>query len=195
MNIYKKLSEVRVELQGSKLHKSGENKFAKFKYFELDDLLPTINRLNKDKGLVTIFNIKDDIAKLTIIDADSEAKIEFEVPTAEANMKGMQEIQKLGSQITYMRRYLLFIAYEITEKDTVDAIDNTKIEEQKKEVKPLAQSKIKALYTLASKKGYDSEGVKNIIKKKYKIDSTKELTLEQFTIMIKGFEGMKDKEE
>jgi len=68
-------------------------------------------------------------------------------------------------------------------------------EEPKAEVKPLAQSKIKALYTLASKKGYDNEGVKKIIKSKYKIDSTKELTLEQFTIMIKGFEGMKDKEE
>ena len=58
----------------------------------------------------------------------------------------------------------------------------------------LAQTKIKALYTLAGAKGRDSDNVKAIIKKKYNVDSTKELSLEQYNMMIKGFRGMPDKE-
>jgi hypothetical protein len=58
----------------------------------------------------------------------------------------------------------------------------------------LAQTKIKALYTLAGAKGRDSDNVKAIIKKKYNVDSTKELSLEQYNVMIKGFRGMPDKE-
>ena len=41
MSILKKISEARVKLQDTKINKSGENKFAKFKYYELADFLPT----------------------------------------------------------------------------------------------------------------------------------------------------------
>ena len=37
MNVYSKLQTARVRLQESNLKKSGENKFAGFKYFELGD--------------------------------------------------------------------------------------------------------------------------------------------------------------
>ena len=44
-NIYEKLQECRVELQKMNLKKTGENKFAGFKYYELADFLPTVNEL------------------------------------------------------------------------------------------------------------------------------------------------------
>ena len=42
MKVYKKLIDVRNELQTMTLTKSGHNKFAGYKYFELGDFLPAI---------------------------------------------------------------------------------------------------------------------------------------------------------
>ena len=42
MNIYEKLQTARVELQKTALKKSGVNKFAGFKYFELGDFIPAV---------------------------------------------------------------------------------------------------------------------------------------------------------
>ena len=116
----KNLIKARVELQKRKLKKSGKNKYAGFDYFELKDVLPTINEINAELGLMTIFNIIDGVASLEVVDGDKSVK--FQCPVAEAGMKGMQPIQMLGSQITYMRRYLFFMAYEITDGDVVDAL-------------------------------------------------------------------------
>ena len=41
MSVYIKLNLVRIELQSSQLAKSGHNKFAGYKYFELGDFMPT----------------------------------------------------------------------------------------------------------------------------------------------------------
>ena len=40
MSVYSKLMKARIRLQGMELKKSGENKFAGYKYFELGDFLP-----------------------------------------------------------------------------------------------------------------------------------------------------------
>ena len=45
MNVFEKLQNCRVELQKMNLKKTGENKFAGFKYYELADILPSINEL------------------------------------------------------------------------------------------------------------------------------------------------------
>ena len=42
LNLYQKLQKVRVELQNSKLKKSGKNTFSKYEYFELGDFLPKV---------------------------------------------------------------------------------------------------------------------------------------------------------
>ena len=49
-NVYGKLSKIRLELQNRQLKKSGQNKFAGFKYYELGDILPTINELSDKYG-------------------------------------------------------------------------------------------------------------------------------------------------
>jgi len=42
MGVYKKLMKARLALQNTNLTKSGHNKFAGYKYFELGDFLPVI---------------------------------------------------------------------------------------------------------------------------------------------------------
>ena len=57
MNLYEKLQKCRVELQNQNLKKSGYNKFAGFKYFELGDFLPAINELFNRHKLTSHFKI------------------------------------------------------------------------------------------------------------------------------------------
>lgn len=122
LNIYQKLSKIRVELQNTKIKKSGMNSFQKYKYYELDDILPQINSLNDKYGLTTMFSMNTEIAELNIFDVDKpESMIKFLCPVKDPQIKGSTEIQGLGAQITYLRRYLLITAYEISESDMVDS--------------------------------------------------------------------------
>ena len=127
MNIYVKLSKARVELQNSEIKKSGYNSFSKYKYFELQDFLPTINEIFNNLGLVAIFNLDEKRAKLTIVNADkTEESLTFYTPTAEADIKGAQAIQKLGGVHTYLKRYLYLNALEIAEHDAIDGLPQEK---------------------------------------------------------------------
>lgn len=136
MNIYGKLQKCRVELQQNPtIKKSGENKFAKFKYYELADILPSINKLFLDNGLSSNFSILGQVAKLEIIDAETtEAQvIEFTTNIAEASLKGCTPIQELGAIHTYLKRYLYMNALEIVESDLLDAsVGTDKIQQEPK---------------------------------------------------------------
>ena len=127
MNIYTKIAKARVELQNSGIKKSGYNSFSKFKYFELQDFLPTINEIFNNIGLVAIFNLDEKRAKLTIVNAEkTEESLTFYTPTAEADIKGAQAIQKLGGVHTYLKRYLYLNALEIAEHDAIDGLPQEK---------------------------------------------------------------------
>jgi hypothetical protein len=119
--IEKKLQECRVELQNKKLKKSGENKFAKFKYYELTDFLPTVNQMFLDKGIFSSFSIIDGEAVLKVVDTEDGTEQEFLSPIADAELKGCTPIQSLGAIHTYMKRYLYLNALEIVESDALDA--------------------------------------------------------------------------
>lgn len=126
MNVYEKLQACRVALQDAGLKKSGQNKFAGFRYFELTDFLPTVNRLFHQSGLTSIFRIEGDRATLSIIDTNAQCdsslkEVEFCSPIADASVKGCTPIQAIGSAHTYLRRYLYIAALEIAECDMLDA--------------------------------------------------------------------------
>jgi hypothetical protein len=63
----------------------------------------------------------DGKASLRIIDSEFGGAIFFSSPTAEAGAGKAPPIQALGSMHTYLRRYLMLNALEITEHDAVDA--------------------------------------------------------------------------
>lgn len=123
MNVYQKLSKVRVDLHSTPLQKSGNNAYAGYKYFELGDFLPTAIKLFDHYGLLAIDDFSSrETATLTIIDMDAPAdRIVFSSPIAEANLKGCHPVQILGAQQTYIRRYLYTMALEIVEHDALDA--------------------------------------------------------------------------
>jgi len=148
---------IRVELQNSKLKKSGYNKFGGFDYFELSDFLPKLNELMLREKMNDIFTIETDInetmvAKLTLI--KSEETQEYRIPfklfdtpltfkkdrngdymeDSEGNyiqVPSMQDIQYLGALNTYYKRYLYLNAFGITDGEVIDAMDNTEVEKKK----------------------------------------------------------------
>lgn len=129
MNLYQKLQKARIALQNTALKKSGHNKFAGFKYFELGDLLPHINNIFDDLGLFSAFNIQENFASLMIVNTDNpDEKVFFSSPIADAQVKGTTPVQALGAIHTYLKRYLYLNALEIIENDVLDAsVGSTKL--------------------------------------------------------------------
>ena len=121
MSVHKKLMQARIQLQGTKLSKSGKNKFAGYSYFELGDFMPTIQDIFNQIGLCGYVSFGKDLATLTITDTDGGGEITITSPMAEANLKGTHPIQNLGAVETYNRRYLWMAAMEIVEHDILDA--------------------------------------------------------------------------
>jgi hypothetical protein len=122
MNIYTKLQRARVELQNTALKKSGANKFAGFKYFELGDFIPAVNLIFAELGLFAAFNIHNDIATLTVVNSEKpDELVVFSSPFADANIKGTTPVQSLGGAHTYLKRYLYLNALEIVDNDVLDA--------------------------------------------------------------------------
>lgn len=171
MNIYQKLQRARIALQSTKLKKSGMNKFAGFKYFELGDLLPHINNIFDDLGLFSAFNIRDDYATLTIVDADKpDTAVVFTSPVADAGVKGTTPVQSLGAVHTYLKRYLYLNALEIIENDMLDASVGTgKLAVEDPEKRKDLLAKIDALLDESNPPAW-LETVKKQAKAKYGLD-------------------------
>jgi hypothetical protein len=140
--VYQKLQTARVKLQNVELKKSGHNSFAGFKYFELGDFLPTVNSIFFELNLCSVFSIENNEAVMRIIDTEFGGTIFFRSPVVDAVSRVTIDagksppIQALGSQHTYLRRYLFLNALEITEHDAVDA---TLGKDEPKSAKPVTK--------------------------------------------------------
>jgi hypothetical protein len=123
MSVYKKLQDARIQLQNTKLSKSGKNKFAGYEYFELGDFLPSIQSICQKVGLCGVVSFNADMAYLTIYDTDGGDSnfVTFTSPMSSAALKGCHDVQNLGAVQTYLRRYLWTNAFEIVEHDALDA--------------------------------------------------------------------------
>ena len=121
MTVHKKLMEARIKLQGMELRKSGENKFAGYKYFELGDFLPQTMTIFHSIGLASVVSFDAEFARLCIVDTEDGSSITITSPMADANLKGAHPIQNLGAVESYQRRYLWLAAMEIVEHDIIDA--------------------------------------------------------------------------
>lgn len=121
MSVHQKLMEARLKLQATKLEKTGHNKFAGYKYFELGDFLPTVQKIFYDLKLSGYVSYLPDVAVLTITDMEDGTQLFINSPMASAALKGAHDIQNLGAVQTYLRRYLWVTAMEIVEHDILDA--------------------------------------------------------------------------
>lgn len=124
--IYDKLQTARVKLQSMELKKSGHNKFAGYKYFELGDFLPAVNQIFLELGLCQTLEFEKELATMWICDKETGCSIKFCCPMAEAHLKGCHPVQNLGASITYITRYLLVMALAICEHDAIDGSEPIK---------------------------------------------------------------------
>ena len=121
MSVHKKLMQVRCDLMRTKLEKSGLNKFAGYKYFEMGDFMPATMDLFHKHGLCGVVSYTHEYATLQITDVEDGTMIVVTSPMATAQLKGAHDIQNLGAVESYQRRYLWMTALELTETDPIDS--------------------------------------------------------------------------
>jgi hypothetical protein len=142
MSVHKQLMLARVKLQSVEMKKSGKNSFQGYSYFELGDFIPHIQTIFHEVGLCGVVSFNTEYAQLCITDVNDGTVIVITSPLAEANLKGAQPIQLMGSCQTYQRRYLWMAAMELTEHDSIDSAPP--VEAVKEQPKPTPVPELKA---------------------------------------------------
>ena len=100
MTIYNKLAAVKKEIGA--ISKDETNPFFKSKYFDINGLLRHTEPLLQKNGLLLLQPIINGEVSSQIIDTDSGESV-----TSSIALPNMDDPQKLGSAVTYYRRYTL----------------------------------------------------------------------------------------
>ena len=105
MSIYKKLFEAKKEI--GKISKDSTNPFFKSKYFDINKLLECVEPILQKHGLLLLQPLLENKVFSTIIDVELfTSGIENRVDSS-IELPNISDPQKLGSAITYYRRYTL----------------------------------------------------------------------------------------
>ena len=153
-NIYQKLMNVRTNFHKLELKKSGHNKFANFKYFELGDFLVPATKLLNEEGLCPIVTFDNEVAKMVLVNTDNPSEtIEFTSPMRDLELKGANSMQSLGGVETYQTRYLYIQLLNIVESDSFDAVSGKD--------EHISENQVKRLYVIA--KGKDFNEISKIL--------------------------------
>ena len=110
MSIYKKLLEFKATVGAVK--KDGKNPFHKSKYATIESVLDTIEQPLKEKGLGFVQCPMETGLKTIVFSEDDTNTIESFIPYI-----GATDMQKLGSAITYARRYALVSMFGLEQED------------------------------------------------------------------------------
>lgn len=201
MNIYQKLLKARAMFLEADVKKTGKNMHLSFKYFELEDIVPTATRIFGEVGIVPLVNFTADTATMTIVNTDNpEETVTFVSPfnqiapiVSNTGKQATNEMMALGSSITYMRRYLYMIALDICESDGIDANAGVPAPsapapkappatpEQRQEVKQELTAPADNATALQIK------GLKAVLKKLKDADPSKEEMIAQIAVQTNGF--------
>ena len=135
LTLRQKLARIRLEFAESNIKKSGFNSFSKFAYFELSDIVPTALRLFAKYDVTLDFSMTENKVIGNFCDNVKEVDPIIFSFTKKAEIKelgGMKihDIQVVGNEITYYRRYLYNIVLDIVENDSIDCQDNTQKQKQ-----------------------------------------------------------------
>jgi hypothetical protein len=108
--------------------KSGVNRFAEFRYFELADIVPPKTQIFAELGLLDVVTFDNDQAIAYLFNVDNpEESLAFTSPmrplstVSQTGKNKMNELQGLGAEETYQRRYLYMMILDIVEADSFDA--------------------------------------------------------------------------
>jgi precorrin-6B methylase 2 len=123
--IYKKLLEF--QKQGITIKKGTSNSFYKSTYANLNEVLDKVTKPLNDLGVVIIQTVQPDGLRTILVDTEDDTMIES---TIEFVQKA--DAQKLGSNITYNRRYALVTMLSLEDEDD----DGNKASDKEKSVTP-----------------------------------------------------------
>jgi hypothetical protein len=134
LTLRQKLARIRVEFSKSNIKKSGENKYAGFKYFELCDIVPKALELFEKYDVTLDFSMNEtDVNGVLYDNVKDYNPIVFRFPRKgidDPKAMRMNTVQAMGSEITYYRRYIYNIVLDIVENDSFDCLDNTQKQKQ-----------------------------------------------------------------
>ena len=99
-SVYQKLAKVKEEL--NPIRKTETNPFLKSKYFDINSLLEQVEPIIQKHGLILAQPIQQGKVTTYLIDPETGDDLGSEI-----ELPQMQDPQKLGSAITYYRRYTL----------------------------------------------------------------------------------------
>ena len=206
-NVYQKLLRARALFLAANPNKSGKNMQLAFKYFELDDIVPIATKIFEDVGLISLVSFEGDYARMSIVDIDNPNDgTTFSAPfkpiepiVSNAGKQVTNEMQALGSSITYMRRYLYMIALDICEPDGIDgAITTPKATPPAQPTPVVAPTSTPTTINVAptEKPLTDASGnaseiqikqLKTVLKQLKDADPTKEEMIAKIALETKGF--------
>jgi precorrin-6B methylase 2 len=126
--IYKKLLEF--QKLGITIKKGTVNPFFKSNYANLNEVLDKVTKPLNDLGVVIIQTVQLDGLKTILVDTEDDTLVESTIEFVQK-----QDAQKLGSNITYNRRYALVTMLSLEDEDddgnkaseTKPAVNNYKI--------------------------------------------------------------------
>ena len=125
MNLYTKLNEVKKEIGA--ISKDSTNPFFKSKYFDINSLLRHVEPLLQKNGLLLLQPIIKGEVFSEILDVESGESVTSSIP-----LPNMEDPQKLGSAVTYYRRYTLqsLLGLQAEDDDANSASQATKSQKQ-----------------------------------------------------------------
>lgn len=200
-NIYAKLAKARADFLARTVTKSGKNFHAEFEYFELKDIVPTATEIFNKYNLVFIPTFLNGYALGTLYDTDDPdtyITVQFEIAHLPEPAKfRMNEIQAVGAEITYYRRYLYMLILDIVDRDEVDAdpVPAPKKEEKPKAKAPATTEERKTITEkLTAEENADANSVdklKALLKKLMELDPGKEEFVQTIAVKTEGFKTIK----
>jgi hypothetical protein len=201
MKIYQKLANVQ---NGLKVEKEGKNPHFKSEYFLLEDILLALRPLLEKAKLCLYQKIVDDKLLTVLIDLDEQ------VSQIESSMILPLNLdpQKMGSAISYFKRYSLTSLFLIEERDDdanaavgrdqKNKVEVKKPEQEKKPVNPpqkpkneapISMDEARMVYEKAqTNRRYSKSDVDALLIKRYGVDSATKLKKHEFESIMKNLE-------
>jgi len=198
-----KLALARKMFLDRNIKKTGANTQLEFMYHSLSDIVPPAIEIFFEVGLISTVSITNETASMQITNIDDpDDSILFSLPfkpvdviVSNMGKKVTNEIQALGSSVTYYRRYLYQIALDIVEHDDVDSGDleirQAKAEEADKK-RPVSEEKKQEIKkeltnTDAPADKLQIKGLKNALKTLLELDPGKKEFVTEITLKTEKF--------
>lgn len=194
MNVYQRLLTARAKFLEHGVSKSGKHMELRYKYFELDDIVPIAIGIFTEVGLIPLVSFTDEQAVMTMVNTDNpDETIQFSCPMRyPSENKMVNPVQALGSAQTYLRRYLYMISLDICEPDTIEPTtekDDNAPAPKAPPATPEQREEVKKELTAPADNATDTQlkGLKRVLKKLKDAQPDKEEMIAKIAVQTEGF--------